>query len=333
MRFRRGGPGSRSVSAFHLQRSHGRTNWWSIPCGGGVLWSRCDRTTQFRALRPQSSFDVHSEAERVSTNSPMDRKRRPGGAPSRTRNVRPLRSVRQRFASASQLAPSGSSPPLTDRANRARMCFERERRFSVRKSCRSASSGGTTKALQVKRQPQCLGQCRRNRTFSSNIARMASLPVGDTRKGSWARHASVVGAKPDRSAENLVPGSEGLVERAVAGSDCAFQVCSRCSGEALGRQDLHDVAQSRRAIHGVGALSGPRLGLVCHECQCSADPSPVNGKPIAPYSIREARRLLAGNLGNESSTFGTMSGAAEEARLFRIRKSVFHFVRLVWRAP
>jgi hypothetical protein len=47
------------------------------------------------------------------------------------------------------------------------------------------------KALNVKRQPQYLGQCRRNRTFSSSIARMASLPVGETRKGSLARVASV----------------------------------------------------------------------------------------------------------------------------------------------
>src|ERR1700722_2280405 len=39
MRFRRGGPGSRSARAFHLHRSHGRTNWWSIRRGGDVLLS------------------------------------------------------------------------------------------------------------------------------------------------------------------------------------------------------------------------------------------------------------------------------------------------------
>ena len=42
MRFRRAGPGSKSVSAFHLQRSHGRTNWWSIRCDGVGLWSPCE---------------------------------------------------------------------------------------------------------------------------------------------------------------------------------------------------------------------------------------------------------------------------------------------------
>lgn len=55
----------------------------------------------------------------VSTNIAMDRNRRPGGAPSRTRKARPLRSVRPRFASASEWAPAISSPSLTDREPRA----------------------------------------------------------------------------------------------------------------------------------------------------------------------------------------------------------------------
>lgn len=45
-------------------------------------------------------------------------------------------------------------------------------------------------ALNVKRQPQYLGQRRRSRTFSSSMDRIASLPVGETRKGSCARDAS-----------------------------------------------------------------------------------------------------------------------------------------------
>jgi hypothetical protein len=46
------------------------------------------------------------------------------------------------------------------------------------------------KALNVNKQPQYLGHRRRSRTFSSNIDIIASLPVGDTRKGSCARDAS-----------------------------------------------------------------------------------------------------------------------------------------------
>jgi hypothetical protein len=73
-------------------------------------------------------------------------------------------------------------------------CSERldsERRLSVRNSCRPPSSGGMTKALHVKTQPQYLGQCRRKRTFSSSIDKIASLPVGDTCKGSCARDTSL----------------------------------------------------------------------------------------------------------------------------------------------
>jgi hypothetical protein len=53
------------------------------------------------------------------------------------------------------------------------------------------SSGGTMNALDVKRQPQYLGQCRRNRKFSCSIDKIASLPFGNTRNGSCARDASV----------------------------------------------------------------------------------------------------------------------------------------------
>lgn len=95
--------------------------------------------------------------------------------------------MRQRLARASQLTRAGNSPSVTDCTSRARMCFASLRRVSTRNSCRSFSSAGTIRALEVRRQPQYLGQCRRSRTFSSSIARTASLPVGDTRKGSCAR--------------------------------------------------------------------------------------------------------------------------------------------------
>jgi hypothetical protein len=75
--------------------------------------------------------------------------------------------------------------------------------------------------LNVMRQPQCLGQCRRNRTFSSNIVRMASLPVGDTRKAPGPSKPPCR-RKTDRGAKNLVPGSEGPAEGAGAGSHRAF---------------------------------------------------------------------------------------------------------------
>jgi len=125
------------------------------------------------------------------TNTSIDLIRSLGGVPSKMRHIRPLRRARQRFASASQLAPPGSSPSATDWARRKRISFESERRLSVKKSRRPMSSGGTMNALDVKRQPQYLGQCRRNRKFSCSIDKIASLPFGNTRNGSCARDASV----------------------------------------------------------------------------------------------------------------------------------------------
>src|SRR5580698_11610364 len=85
----------------------------------------------FNGLLRFHSFSLFSGAKPSKlTNSSRDRNRRPGGAPSKTRKVRPLNRVRQRLASASQLLFSGSSPSVTDCASLERICFESERRPS-----------------------------------------------------------------------------------------------------------------------------------------------------------------------------------------------------------
>ena len=114
----------------------------------------------------------------------------------------------QRFARASQFTRGGSSPSVTYCTSRPRMCFVSARRFSTRNSCRSVSSTGTIRVLEVKRQPQYRGECRRSRTFSSSIARTASLPVGDTRKVSCASDASV-------SAQDWIAARRSEVRRSV----------------------------------------------------------------------------------------------------------------------
>ena len=156
-------------------------NWWNILPGGDVsllLFRSPCRLCQNRSARP--------EAPKLFTKTSIDRNKSPAEVPSRTRRVKPLKTVMQRFARASQFTRGGSSPSVTYCTSRPRMCFVSARRFSTRNSCRSVSSTGTIRVLEVKRQPQYRGECRRSRTFSSSIARTASLPVGNTRKVSCA---------------------------------------------------------------------------------------------------------------------------------------------------
>jgi hypothetical protein len=148
-------------------------------------------------------------------------------------------SVRQRFASASQLAPSGSSPSLTDRAGPARLWFESERRLSVRKSCRSASSGETTKALMVKGNRKYLGQCRRTaRSFPAGTGWLLFQSAIHA-KAPVARHASVSAQNriAARRISSLVP--KVFLEPAIVNSRRVCHLCYRGFGKTLDRQDLH----------------------------------------------------------------------------------------------